>query len=155
MSIPHELLKIEIAKPKYNGMTDDQIVASIIAEDAGYELDLSSSEARTALVFTANRDWAKLVAAATGWLNPLPDQDTRLLAVSIHELFLFGHEFKSTIANRYGAFISAVDSLVSAGIMSTAGKNNLVALARPTRKLHIHLGFEILYAEDIRAARKL
>lgn len=155
MATAHELLKIEISKAKYFGMTDDQIVASIISEDTDYELDMSSSEVRNALIFTANRDWAKLNAVVNGWFNPLPNQATRLLAVSVWDLLAFDLQFNSKSNQKYNALLSAIDSLIVASIMSTEGKNNLVALARTTRKLHIHLGFEILYAEDIRAARKL
>lgn len=134
-------LKIEIAKPAYNGLTDAQIAAAINAATITATADITGSDARRELLFTANNDWGKLVGVADGWITAGVTSAIRLRAAQMRELFLTDAPFATANSTRYTAFLAAVDQLVADTIMSAAGKSALVVLARKTVSLAASMGW--------------
>ena len=147
-------LKIEIAKPAYNGLTDEQIAAAINAATTTAAADITGSDARRELLFTANNDWGKLVGVADGWITAGVPAAIRLRAVQMRDLFLTDSQFATANSTRYTAFLAAVDQLITDTVMSAAGKTALVALARKTVSLAESMGWPSgIGPGDIAAAR--
>ena len=146
-------LKAEILLPAYNGMNDDQIANKINTDTIAVKSNIDISNAKKALIFTANQDWGRLVAVAEGRITST--QQVLLRAIQMRELFLIQAPISTLEDAELTQLSGAIDLLINDGIMSAPGKAALTALARPTVKKRVTFGFlRDLYAEDIRAARK-
>jgi hypothetical protein len=147
-------LKIEIAKPEYDGLTDVQCAALVNSKTVAVPRDVSTGDAITALVFTTAGDWGSVCAVADGVITAGVSQATRVRCVSIRELFIRGPIFRATNATHWAQFISAVDVLITDGRMSAEGKAALEALGRPVISLALSMGWPGGVGDgDIAAAR--
>ena len=127
-------LKVELAKPAYTGLSDAAAVAVLHAITESDAASITGSDARRALIFTANNDWSKLVGVADGWITAGVTAAIRLRAAQLRELFLTDAPFNTAKVTQYTQLLAAVDQLITDGIMSAGGKSALVALATGVRR---------------------
>lgn len=122
-------LKVEIAKPEYNGMTDVQIAASINQKTVTLYRDFSHRAARDALIFLDNGDWGNVVAVADGVITAGINQATRVRCISLREALRGGMNdyFSYTNVNHRSRALAVIDALTP-GQMSVAGRAAFVAL---------------------------
>ena len=120
-------LKVEIAKPEYDGLTDVQIAASINQKTVTMYRDFSHRAARDALIFQDDGDWGKIVGVAEGIIPA--NQTVRIQCVSVREALRGGmnDHFSYTNADHRARMLAAIDDLIP-GQMSAAGRAAFVAL---------------------------
>jgi hypothetical protein len=149
--IQYAALKVEIAKPAYNGMTDEQVAASINSQTFADPVDILSQKAINALLFTTAGDWAKVVSVADGITNATAQVRTR--CVSVKELFTRNVVFEATDDTRWTRFIAVVDALISDAQMSAEGKTALVNMRTVQAPLWHKFAYRPLEWSDVAVAR--
>lgn len=142
-------LKIEIAKPAYNGMSDATIAATINAATSPAFVSVSPVDARNALMFTTTGDWGWLVGVAQGWVTQANASgagavavgttptgsggQTRRIASTVWDLFKGETAIPMTEA-RATLVSNALGILVTANVITAAGRtavNNIPQVNMP------------------------
>jgi hypothetical protein len=126
----YALLKDEITKPIYDGMTDAQIAAAVNVLTTTLKQSINTQAAINKLIFVPNGDWSKIAGVISGTLAE-NNQAAKLNLIGVHELFTRNTVWDTSSDSDWTAFIAAVDTLISQGRMSTAGKTLLVDMGRP------------------------
>ena len=150
--VDYVLLKTEVEKPAYVGLSDVQIAAAINAATYAVAQNIQSTNAVNALLFTSAGDWGNVVAVADGIINET--QANRLRCVSVKELFTRNDIFEAVDDTRWTRFIVVVDALVSATRMSAEGKTALVEMRTRNDPLWRKFGDRELDFNDIVLARE-
>jgi hypothetical protein len=142
----YQAAKTEIAKPAYNGLSDAAIATALNALPAVTQYrSINPVDARNALILTSNAEWGWLRGVADGWVTSANASGlgavavvttpagsggaTRRAARSLVDLFT-GDETIPLVAADVTLLGSATDTLISANVMTAAGKAKLVALAQ-------------------------
>lgn len=144
MAVNYAALKIEIALPAYNGMNDATIAATINAQSVSGLRAVDPSQAMIQLMRIGDWGWlagvalgyvtsanasgagAVAVSATTPWL-------TRRTAQTIYDLLRSNLTLDMTVQANVDAVLAALNVLVTANVITAAGRTAVVAL--PTTAL--------------------
>ena len=157
-------LKAEIAKPAYNGMTDAQIGAAVTALTVPGLQRVDPSQAMIQLMRIG--DWGWLAGVANGWVTSANASGagavavsattpwaTRRLAQTIYDLLRASLTLDMTVQANVDAISSALTALVTANVITTAGRVAVIGLpVSSTRWIDIY-GFAVVGAPEVAAAR--
>lgn len=144
----YQAAKTEIAKTAYNGLSDAAIATALNAlPDVTVYRSIDPVDARNALILTSNGEWGWMRGVAEGWITSANASgqgavsvittpagsggQTRRIARSLVDLFL-GDTVIPIVSADASLLGTATDALISANVMTTAGKAKLVALAGVT-----------------------
>jgi hypothetical protein len=147
----YPLLKLEIQRPEYAGMSDTAIAAALNAPLDAYR-DVPAAEVRAALVECRNGDaWAAVLRCSRG--------DTLDAAWSAARQIDDGQRdppqmFALSRPATRAAYSAQVGHLVDAGVLTMDERNIMAALCRTTTTRAAQLGWaRALYPSDVAAAR--
>lgn len=146
MAQDYKAAKTEITKPAYVSMTDAQIATAVNALPAVTVFSpINPAAARNALILTATREWSWLRGVADGSITTANASGagtvavvttpagtggvTRQIAASLFDLLKGESPIPITSADA-ALLASAVDAMITANILTAAGKAKLVALAQ-------------------------
>jgi hypothetical protein len=140
MAVNLAALKVEIALPAYNGMSDAVIAAAINAATVPGFNSVSPVDAKNALMFTASNDWGWLQGVAAGYVTSANASGgggvavatttpwaTRRAAATIYDLFR-GEAAIPMNSARAALVSSALGALVTANVITAAGRTAVEAI---------------------------
>lgn len=132
-------LKTEIALPAYSAMTDLQIADTINAAPLSRLRAISPNDAMIQLMRVG--DWGWLAGVANGFVTSANASGagavavsattpwaTRRMALVLYDLFRSSLDIDLSVQANVTAITSAIDALVTANVLTAAGKAALVAL---------------------------
>jgi len=162
MSINYAALKIEIAKPAYNGMSDATIAATINAQTVPGFRSFQPTAARLVLMLSASNDWGWLSGVADGSITSANasgggavavNAATRRVATTVRDLFSMPLPVDITDSGKATLVNSALTALVNANIIVAATQTALQALPAVTNAGWAQFGERSLDYNDIAIAR--
>lgn len=158
-------LKIEIAKPAYNGMNDATIAATINAATTAGFVSINPVDAKNALVFTTANEWGWLQGVAAGYVTSANASGsgavavssttpwaTRRAAAAIYDLFRGETPIPITSA-RATLLSNALGVLVTANVITAAGRAAVEAIPQVSMPFWQSFGDRPLDYNDIAQAR--
>jgi len=161
MSINYVALKVEIAKPAYNGMSDATIAATINAQTVPGFVSVSVPDARNALMFTTTNDWGWLAGVNNGSITSanasgagavVVTAATRRLANTLYDFLSMNLPLPMNSA-RASLLHTLINALVTANVITTAGQNAMEAVPQVTLAGWTQFGDRSLDYNDIAIAR--
>ena len=133
-------LKAEIAKPAYNGMTTAQKAAAVNALSVNVLKSLSPTDAMMTLA--RNGDWGWMAGVASGKITSANASGGGAVAVAntapwttwrtaqtLVDLFKSGMVIDMTVQANVDAMTTALNTLVTANVITSASRSALAALA--------------------------
>ncbi len=165
MPLNKAALKTEIALPAYNGMDDATIAATINTTPlAGVLRAISPNDAMIQLMRVG--DWGWLAGVANGFVTSANASGagavpvsattpwaTRRLALTLYDLFRSNLNIDLSVQANVNAITSAIDALITANVLTAAGKTALVALPSVAAFRWSLFHDHVLDFADIAAAR--
>ena len=165
MAINYPALKIEIAKPAYNGMSDAVIAATINTATSPSFVAVNPVDARNALMFTTTNDWGWLQGVTAGYVTSANASGsgavavsstapwaTRRAAAAIYDLFRGETPIPVTSA-RATLLSNALGVLVTANVITAVGRTAVEAIPQVNLPLWQSFGHRELDLADIATAR--
>lgn len=150
--VDYVLLKTEIAKPAYVGLTDAQVAAAVNAGTYQVKQDIPTDLGKMALIHTTAYDWGELEGVAIGAITA--GQLKRKRCITFKALIDTQTPLEVAADDAWWAFIvQLLSEMVADGVITNAGKLAFEALRLRVEPLWRKFGERELDFNDIVQAR--